>query len=29
MRENVKVRDAIVKDVRKRMKEVVMDSAGE
>jgi recombination protein RecA len=29
MRENVKVRDAIVKDVRKRMKEVVMESSGE
>jgi recombination protein RecA len=29
MRENPKVRDAITKDVRKRMKEVVMVSAGE
>ena len=29
MRENVKVRDAITKDVRKRMKEVVMESAAE
>ena len=29
MRENTKVRDQITKDVRKRMKEVVMDSAGE
>lgn len=29
MRENPKVRDAITKDVRKRMKDVVADSAGE
>jgi recombination protein RecA len=29
MRENTKVRDQIMKDVRKRMKEVVMDSASE
>ena len=29
MRENTKVRDAITKDVRKRMKDVVADSAGE
>ncbi len=29
MRENPKVRDAIMKDVRKRMKEVVMESASE
>ncbi len=29
MRENPKVRDAILKDVRKRMKEVVMESSGE
>jgi len=29
MRDNTKVRDAIVKDVRKRMKEVVVESASE
>ena len=29
MRENSKVRDSIIKDVRKRMKEVVMESSGE
>ncbi len=29
MRENTKVRDAITKDVRKRMKDVVMESSGE
>ncbi len=29
MRENPKIRDAIMKDVRKRMKEVVMESSGE
>jgi hypothetical protein len=29
MRENPKLRDQIMKDVRKRMKEVVMESSGE